>query len=209
LFGQRQPNEQASRAGGMQWREECGVSARWGAFEEAGIRPMGGKARRGGGGRRRATGWCAPFPRPPPLPPPPSGRAATGCRRSAARRSACAHLVRQVVDGQDAARVGEHAVRPVLGRQVDGQQRGVPVVGHEHDVLAVRAPVAELQNQAGLQRGQAEQREAELRRRRGAGAESALWPAEAPALLRWARQPGQAPPAWPACAAQRPTWLSP
>ncbi len=50
-----------------------------------------------------------------------------------------AHLVAQVVDGQDAARRLVDAVRAVLGRQEHRQQGRVPVVGNEDALLAVQA----------------------------------------------------------------------
>ena len=44
------------------------------------------------------------------------------------------HLMTQVVDGQDGARVVEHTMRPVVCCQVGGDQRGVPEVWEAADV---------------------------------------------------------------------------
>ena len=67
----------------------------------------------------------------------------------------------QVVDGQYRTRAVVHAAGPVLGCQVDGNHGGVPVIGNEYAVVAVRAAL-KLQLQRRLQPRQAQQRIPEL-----------------------------------------------
>ena len=47
--------------------------------------------------------------------------------------------MRKIVDGQQAASVGEHAKGAKIGSQVHRDQGGVPIVGYKHDVLAINA----------------------------------------------------------------------
>ena len=67
----------------------------------------------------------------------------------------------QVVDGEHGARGAVDAAWPVLGREVDGHHGGVPVVGNEDAVVAVRAAF-DVQLQRRLQPRQAQQRVPEL-----------------------------------------------
>ena len=52
-----------------------------------------------------------------------------------------AHLVTQVVDGQNAARVGVDTVRAVLGRQVHRHEGRMPIICDEDDLLPVQATI--------------------------------------------------------------------
>ena len=47
--------------------------------------------------------------------------------------------MRKVVDSQQGASVGEHAKGAEIGSEIHGDQRGVPIVGYKHDILAINA----------------------------------------------------------------------
>ncbi len=66
--------------------------------------------------------------------------------------------MREVVDGEHRARVAVHAVGAVLGGEVHGRQRDVPVVGDKHAVLPKRPqPIFKVNQQRRLERSEREE----------------------------------------------------